>query len=144
MLEEYHIEWSYGSSGTLEGKVRNSSSVRRQVIADLCKRNTILHNHIRCSNSVKPVNHQSTCSALDTEDHALAVLGKRERRACSAVVVEEAVEAGAVDDHVLGIENTKTERIAVSSQTAAVVGILECGVGRVWAIGCVRVWLVVS
>ena len=42
----------YENYGTLEGEVRNSSSVRSQIVANRGQCSTILHNHITSPHSV--------------------------------------------------------------------------------------------
>lgn len=50
---DVHISYSkYESYDTLEGKVRNSSSVRSQIVANRRQCSAILNNHITRPNSV--------------------------------------------------------------------------------------------
>jgi hypothetical protein len=134
----------YHSYNTLKGEVCNSGSVRSQIVVDLRQRRTIPHNHVRCPNSVEPVDHQSTRTSLNAENHALTVLREGERGACGAVIVEEAVQTGSINDHVFSIQNAKTEGVAVSTETATIIGVIESGVSGVRTVGRVGIWLVVS
>lgn len=131
------------SEDVLKSEVGNGGSKCRQVITDNCKGGAILDNHIGRSHSIERVNHQRAGAALDTEDHALAVLGCRERGACSAVIVEEAVQAGSVDIDVIAVEYSETKGVAVPAEAAAVARVVQGGVGWVRAVGCIWVGLVV-
>ena len=139
-----YLEASKNPEDILESKVRNGSSKSVQVVTDKRKGAAIFDNHVSRSHGAEAVNHQRAGGALDTENLALAILGRRERGAGSAVVVEEAVQACSVDDKVLAVEHAETQGIAVTTQAAAVVGIVQGGVGWVRAIGCAGVGLVVA
>lgn len=139
-----YLEASKDPEAILESKVRNGSSKSVQVVTDKRKGAAIFNNHVSRSHGAEAINHQRAGGPLDTEDLALAVLGGRECGTGSAVVVEEAVQACSVDDKVLAVEHAETQGIAVTTQAAAVVGVVQGGVGWVRAIGCARVGLVVA
>ena len=128
----------------LKSEVCNGSSIRSQIITDDCKRSTSLDNHVGDANSAEGVNRQATSGALNTENLTLAVLWSRECRAVGAVVIEEAVQTSTVDDDVFAVKHTEAEGITVTREAGAVVGIVEGGVGWVWAVGSIGVRLVVS
>lgn len=126
-----------------QSKVCNSSSKRCQIITDNGQRATILDNHVCRSNRAEGVDNQVTRGTFDTEDLTLAILRSRKGGTSSAVVVEEAVQTSSVHDDVRATENAETEGITVSGETAAVVRVVQGGVGRVWSVGCVGIGLVV-
>lgn len=127
----------------LQSEVGNRGSKSRQVITDNCKGGAILDNHIGRSHGIERVDHQGAGATLDTEDHALAVLRCRECRAGSAVVVEEAVQAGSVDVNVLAVEYSETKGVTVPTEAAAVARVVQGRVGWVRAVGCIWIGLVV-
>lgn len=131
------------STAILESEVRNGSSKGVQIIADNSKRAAILDNHVGRSHGAQRVNHQSTSGAFDTEDLALAILGSGECGAGSAVVVEEAVQPGSINNEVLAVEHAETQGVAISPEAAAVAGVIQGRVGWVRAVRCVGVGLIV-
>lgn len=101
-----------------------------------------MHHHVRRPNRAERV-HIHTALPVDTEDHALAVLAfcVRTRR---AVVVEEAVQSRSIDRDVVAVQHPEPQCVAIPSQTAAVVWIVQRGIPRVRTVCCVRNRLVVS
>lgn len=93
------------TNGSLQRKVRNGSSVRRQIITDNRQRAPISDNHVRCAHCAKSIHDEAVCVSFNTEDLALAVLRDWEGRAVRAVVVEETIQSGPVHDDVLTIEH---------------------------------------
>ena len=75
---------------------------------------------------------------------ALAVLCAVRSRARRVVVVEEAVQARAVDHRIPRVEEAEAKRVAVSGKTGAVVWVFDGGVGGVGTVFCVWVGLVVA
>ena len=58
-------------------------------------------------------------------------------------MIEETVQAGAVDVQVFTVQDAQTQRITVPRETAAVIRIIESRVGWVGAVSRIRIWLVV-
>ena len=129
---------------TLQSKVCNSSSERIQVVADLRQCSASLHDHISGANGVEAVYHQTACVTFNAENHTLTIFGNGEGGAGGAIAVEEAVQPNSIDNHAVGTKHPQTEGVTVPAKTATVAGIIEGGIRRVWTVGCVGAWLVVS
>lgn len=128
----------------LQGKIRNRGSESSQIITVHRQRRAQIHDHVGGSNSAERIHDQTARLALDTENLALAVFRCGKRGACGAVVVEEAVQSRPVDDNIVAVEHTETQSVTVPRETAAVVRVVEGGVGRVWTVGRIGIGLVVS
>lgn len=143
VLRHIHI-YKQKLSHMLQHKVRNRGSESRQVITEQRQRLTRSHDHVCSSDSAERIHDQAAGRAFDAENLALAVFGTGERGACGAVVVEEAVQACSVDNHVVAVEDAQTKRVAVSCEAIFIHWIFEGWVDRVWTVGCIGDRLVVS
>lgn len=87
--------------------MRNSIRKRRLIIPRLCQRLPITHDHILRPNRTQRIHLQPTRLPVNTKHLALTVLRAIRRRARGVVVIEETVQACAVDHSVSGVEQTE-------------------------------------
>lgn len=103
----------------------------------------MIDNHVLCAHSIEVVDHKVLGMAVDNEELTLAVLGQRKGRACSAIVVEKAVEPGSVDRDIPAVDNAQGKSVTVARAAVIERGIAEPAVGIIWTVGSVWNWLIV-
>lgn len=113
-----------------------------------CDINIIACNHVLCTDSVEVVDIDLATAALNAEDTTLArlvgvaccyTLAKvnsvgNERKPTCAVVVEETVEASAVDQYVLRIDDSQTPCVCIRYSPVG------CSIGEHWIMQTCHVW----
>lgn len=127
-----------------ERKVRKCIRKSGHIVTVLGDVLAILGDHMSNTDGAQRVYDQVFVGAVDVEDLGLAVHRPTLLRTAGAVMVEETVQARAVDGDASAVQDTERKRITDVSRAVAVVGILQHRVGLVGAVLGVGIGLVVS
>ena len=121
-----HLQSYSNYAGSLGPKQSNGIRVHVDVVRVSGKGSPVPQYHRRGANSTK-IQNDHVAAVLHTENGRLAILCVTGIRARGNVVVEEAVETGAVDKDIRTAENAETEGVAVAGCWAqrVIVGVIE-------------------